>query len=191
MSRSRARIVLALTMTLSAGCSIFSRPDNQFYSLDTIVGTRLEAAGAPVGIDGVELPPGLARRGIVVRGEDHRLEVRGTNQWASPLEEMVIHTLAFDLANRLPEGIVILPGQSKPLGPMRSISVVLEELAPGPDEVFRLDARWTLAAAGSPITTRQESIEVPLESLASEQIAAGMSQALAELADRMAQQIAQ
>lgn len=185
MKIARATL-LPLLVVLVSGCSIFSRPDNRFYALDTIPGAPVPVAGIPLGIDGVELPPGLDRRGIVLRGEDHRLEVRGTHQWASPLEEMVIHTLAFDLANRLPEGMVILPGQAKPVGPMRSIFVVVEELAPGPEPVFTLDARWTLATPGGAATTHHETIEIPLDSLDSEKIAEGMSRALADLADRMA-----
>lgn len=177
--------IVVLASAIIGGCSIFSRPDNRFYALDTIEGARVEVTGAPIGIDGVELPPGLDRRGIVARDENHRLEVRGTHQWASPLEEMVIHTLAFDLANRLPTGMVILPGQAKPTGPMRSIFVVVEELAPGPDPVFRLKARWTVAAGGESRTS-EESIEIPLESLESDHVARGMSESLAELASRMA-----
>ena len=139
------------------------------------------ASGAPIAIDAIELPPALARRGIVVRDEHGKLEVRGTHQWAAPLEDMVAHTLAFNLANRLPEGMVVLPGQPKPGGAIRSLAVVFEDLSPGPGGVFVLDARWVLANA-----VHDERITVELPSTESSDIVSAMSQALATLADRIA-----
>lgn len=183
MTRNGLLVLTMLVVTLPMGCGFLSRaPKNEIYSLDTLPaeGARTAMTGAPIGIDAVELPPGLDRKDVAVRGTDHRLEVRGTHQWASSLEEMVTHTLAFDLANRLPDGMVILPGQVKPVGTMRSLSVTFEDLAAGPDRVFVLDARWTLNGV-----THQEHITVNAESLESAAIADAMSRALAMLADRI------
>ena len=101
-----------LLTALLAGCGLFSRPKNTFYSLQTIPATAPTATappavvtGAPVGIDSVELPPGLDRRDLFVRGAEHKVDVRGTNQWTAPLHEMVVHTLAFDL-NCFPKRIL-------------------------------------------------------------------------------------
>ncbi|MDP9192409.1 MAG: PqiC family protein [Acidobacteriota bacterium] len=182
----RRKPLLLAPLMLVAACGFFSRTKNQFYSLDTIPAEMPPAgiAGVPIGIDTVELPPGLDRRGIVVRGADHKIEVRGTDQWTAPLEDMVLHTLAFDLANRLPEGTVILPGQARPAGIVRSVSVVFEDLTPGPDSVFLLDARWTVSGV-----THHERIPIEMPSMDSASIAAAMSRALATLADRMAAQL--
>ncbi|HEX6159688.1 MAG TPA: PqiC family protein [Thermoanaerobaculia bacterium] len=174
------RAAVVVCCLLLAGCGLFKRTPNTFYTLDTIPGTPRSASGAPLGIDALELPPGLDRRGLVVRGADLKLDVRGQHQWSAALEDMVIHTLAFDLASRLPEGMVVLPGQPKPAN-MRSLAVVMEELAPGQDRVFVLDARWTLAGV-----TRHERITVPMPSLDSPEIPKAMSAALAELAQRIA-----
>jgi uncharacterized lipoprotein YmbA len=181
--RRSGAILLTLLLT---GCGFFGRTKNTFYSLEPIPPTAAAASfrGTPIGIDGIELPPGLDRREIVVRGNDQRLEVRGTQQWAAPLEDMVIHTLAFDLANRLPEGMVILPGEAKPSA-MRSVYLVLEDLAAGQDRVFVLDARWKLTTPGQPELTRHERITVNLDSLDSAKIASAMSSALATLAERI------
>ncbi len=183
--------LMVLLVPLIGACGFFSRPKNQFYSLDTIPAGTAPAgvAGAPIGIDTIELPPGLDRRGIVVRDADQKVEVRGTHQWTAPLEEMVLHTLAFDLANRLPEGTVILPGQPRPAGAIRSISVAFEDLAPGPEPVFILDARWTLTEAGGAKVTHHERIPIQMTSMDSANVAASMSQALAALADRMSAQV--
>jgi uncharacterized lipoprotein YmbA len=190
MTVRRSTLLFALLLMLASGCGFFSRPKNQFYSLTTIPSTNATwsdglSARPPVGIDAIELPPGLDRRGVVVRDADHKVEVRGAHQWTAPLEEMVLHTIAFDLANRLPEGMVVLPGQTKPAGAMRSISVVFEELAPGPEPLFVLDARWTVTDNATKVT-HHERIPITMASMDSAEIAAAMSRALATLADRMA-----
>jgi uncharacterized lipoprotein YmbA len=130
-----------------------------------------------VGIDTIDLPPGFDRKEIVVRKANNQLDVRGTQQWGAVLSDEVLHTLAFDLASRLPAGMVILPGAAKP-ATMRAIDVAFEELAAGPDTKVVLDARW----GGG----HHERIEVPIASLDSANVASGTSQALAQLADRIA-----
>ena len=190
MTIRRTPLFIAALMLFTA-CGFFSRPKNQFYSLDTIPADAPAAgvAGAPIGIDTVELPPGLDRRGIVVRDADHKVEVRGTHQWTAPLEDMVLHTLAFDLANRLPEGTVILPGQPRPAGAIRSIAVAFEDLAPGPEPVFVLDARWTVSEPGGAKVTHHERIPIDMASMESTIVVDSMSRALATLADRIAAKV--
>lgn len=191
MTTIRRGAPLLCALLLLSGCGFLSRKPNTFYSLETIKPAATPAAaigGVPIGVDGIELPPGIDRREIAVRGADHKLELRGTQQWAAPLEDMVIHTLAFDLANRLPEGMVILPGAVKP-SVMRSVNVVFEDLAAGADGVFVLDARWSMNEPGRPELARHERITVDMASTESAQIAAAMTQALATLAERIAGQL--
>jgi uncharacterized lipoprotein YmbA len=169
----------ALAVVLTGGCSFFSRTKNQIYSLDRVPGLVANIGGVPIGIDSVELPPGFDRKEIVVRNANNQLEMRGTQQWSATLGQSVLHALAFDLADRLPAGMVILPGAAKPSG-MRSIDVVFEEIAAGPDAKVVIDARWG---------THHEHIEAPITSLDSANVASGMSQALATLADRIVAQL--
>jgi uncharacterized lipoprotein YmbA len=177
-----------LLCLLLTGCSFFSRSQSRFYSLDRIPPTAPVVAvrGLPIGIDGIELPPGLDRREIVVRKPDHQLEVRSTDQWSALLQPLVLHTLAFDLADRLPEGTMVLPGEARPAGAIRSIDVVLEELAAGPDAKVVLDGRWVLKEPGRPDVTHHELITINITSLDSANVATGVSQAVAALADRIA-----
>lgn len=166
-----------LLIVLLTGCSFFSKTKSQIYSLERIPGSPVALSGAPVAIDNLELPPGFDRKDIVVRKAGSELDVRGTQQWAATLSEEVLHTLAFDLASRLPAGMVILPGAVKP-ATVRSIDVAFEEIAAGPDAKVVVEARWG--------GTRHERIEVPIASLDSANVAGGISQALATLADRIA-----
>ena len=198
--RAQALGVVAL-LTFATGCSFFSKSQSRFYSLDRLPPAGAASASAPapasttgvratpLGIDGIELPPGLDRREIVVRKADHQTEIRSAEQWSAGFQELALHTLAFDLADRLPEGSVILPGEAKPLAPMRSIDVVFEELAAGPESAVVLDARWVLRENGRPDVTHHERLTVAIPSLKSADVATGVSQALAMLADRMAAQV--
>ena len=168
------RCVFLLLLT---GCSFFSKTKSQVYSLERIPGTVVAITGVPIAIDNVDLPPGFDRKDIVVRKPNNQLDVRGTQQWGATLSQEVLHTLAFDLAARLPAGMVILPGAIKP-ATVRSVDIAFEEIAAGPDAKVVVDARWD--------RTRHERIEVPIASLDSANVASGMSQALATLADRIA-----
>jgi uncharacterized lipoprotein YmbA len=182
--KQKAEIVFVL---LLAGCGFFSKTKSSFYSFERIAPATAPAAavrGTPVAIDSIELPPGFDRKDVVVRKADHQLEIRGTEQWSASLEPLVLHTLAFDLAARLPEGMVILPGEMRPGGAVRSISVVFGEFAAGPESNVTLDARWTLGNV-----QHQERITMDVASLASKDVADGFSRAIAALADRIAAQL--
>ena len=168
--------LLPLVLLLTA-CSFFSKKQSTIYSLDRIPpATVSNARGTPIAIGAVEIPPGFDRKEIVARKANSQLDVRPNQLWSANLGALVTHTLAFDLADRLPSGMVIMPGAATP-ATLRSIDVAFEELAAGPDSKIVLDARWG--------GTHHEHIEVPIASLDSANIATGMSQALAQLADRI------
>ena len=177
--RFGVRRLAAAFVILLTGCSFLSRTKSQIYSLDRTPGTVVNVRGVPIGIDSIELPSGFDRREVVTRKANNQLDVRGTQQWSAPLGQLVLHTLAFDFAVRLPEGMVILPGEAKPAA-MRSIDLAFEELAAGPDAKVVLDVHWSVSGVA-----RHERIEVPIASLDSTDIASGTSQALAALADRI------
>ena len=177
------RFLATLGMTLLfVGCSLFSKTKSTTYALDPIVpAAPLAKRGTPVAINTIELPPGLDRLEIVVRKSNGQLEVRGNELWPANLQPVVLHALAFDLASRLPEGMVVLPGESRPAAAPREIDVVFEDLTAGPDKRVTLDARWTLAGA-----SHHERLTIDIPSLDSGAVATGTSQALAALADRIA-----
>lgn len=179
-------------MFLLSACGFLSKSaPPKLYALDRVAPAAAPAAAVraalPIGIDNVELPPGIDRRELVIRQPDHRLEVRSNEQWSAPFKALVLHTLAFDLAARLPVGGVILPGETKP-ATMRSIDVVFEELAAASDRNVVLDARWIVHEPGRADVAHHDRFVVNVASLDAAQIASGLSQALAGLADRMAAQ---
>jgi uncharacterized lipoprotein YmbA len=187
------RAALISLLVLTTGCGFLSRKQSRFYTLERVAPAAAAGAlsGLPVGVDVVEIPPGFDRREIVVRRADQRLDVRESDQWTASLEPMVLHTMAFNLADRLPEGMVVLPGQPIPVGGNRGIDLMFEEIAAGPENNVTVDVRWHLRGrgAGAPVVTRQERIVVPIASLESGEIAGGLSRALGELSDRIVTQL--
>ena len=182
---------LAPILLLTA-CGFFGKSSPpKLYALDRIAPASPAAPAAaavralPIGIDAVELPPGVDRKEIVLRQPDHRLETRSAEQWSAPFKDLVLHTLAFDLAARLPLGTVIVPGETKPAA-MRTIDVAFEELAANADRTVVADARWVVHEPGRPDVAHHDRLVVNVPSLDAAQIATGISQALASLADRMA-----
>lgn len=180
MSRRAAAVMLVLL----AGCSLFSKTKIKTYSIDAVpAATPAAIRGIPIGIETLELPPGYDRREIVIRQANQQLEVRGTELWSASLQPLALHALAFDLASRLPAGMVVLPGQPKPAS-MHAVDVVFEDLVPGPGNAITLDARWTSGGVA-----HHERFVTDIASLDSANVASGMSQALATFADRIVAQL--
>ena len=195
--RRRRTVAALVALVLSGfgltGCGLMKRPEIRTFTLTPMppasaVETTADAGVVPLGLAVAELPPGLDRQDVVVRESEHRLDVRGTDLWSAPLGRLVLHTLAIDLAERLPRGSVALPGQTVPAGGVRSLDFAFAELAAGPEPQGVLDVRWSLAGsgAGAPGLAGEERIVEPIDSLDSASVAAGMSRALATLADRLA-----
>lgn len=185
----RPAAVVALLIAL-AGCA--SSPPSSFYSLQPRPGDgeRPALAGPPLAVTDVSMPPALQRQAMVRRGPDSAVEIRGTERWAGPLDRMIQRTLAFDLAARLAEGAVLLPGQPGPAGGARRLVLVVERFSPGPDERVVLAARWTLLArGGEALVSRDETIRAPMASPAAGDAAEAMSDALAELSSRIVERL--
>lgn len=187
------KLAVGIVVFTLAGCGFFSRTKSRFFTIEPIPPAAAVSGttGMPIGVDIVELPPGLDRKEIVVRKVDQQLEVRETDQWTALLEPSVLHAVAFNLASRLPEGMVILPGQAKPAGAMRAIDLMFEDIVAGPENSIVIDVRWTLRGGGAtlPSETHHERIVTEISSLDSAEIATGMSRGLATLADRIAAEL--
>jgi uncharacterized lipoprotein YmbA len=187
MKRTLRNILLSGILILTA-CA--SSPKTHFLSLEPAAETtqRHRVHGPAVTIGKVELPSELDRPGLVVRTGSNEIEIRDTEQWAGPLDTMVRDTLAFDLSSRLTAHSVFLPGQTAPKGKVRPITVVIERFSAGPDDRVTLWARWSLYSLNGQtrLLEDNENIEVPVQSQSGQDIAQGMSQALAELAKRIA-----
>jgi len=170
-----------------------SSPAIQYYTLNSIAPTVTTDGhtGYPVWISTVIVPKTLDRTQLVRRASANRLDVSENNRWAAPLDDMIRRVLSQDLATRLPEGTVIQPGEPLPSGRLRRISVDLSTFESDLEGHVVLNAQWTLESQESAVQLRRdEHIVIDEGSGAPDAVSAGMSRALAILADRIAASLA-
>ena len=188
------RLILPLALLTLTACA--SSPPTRFYALDPAPagGRAHEAAGAPVKIDAVHIPPALDRSSMLRGQSGNQLEISSQDRWAGDLGEMIRRVLTQDLAQRLPAGMVIAPESPAPAN-ARGIVVDIMTFQPqssgdssgnGSGEV-RLDADWTLlqGTPSNPVLRRSTHLTAAAAASAQAQ-AASVSTLLGRLADSMA-----
>lgn len=165
-----------------------SSPAIQYYTLNSIAPSVSADGhtGYPVWIATVIVPKTLDRTELVRRASANRLDVSENHRWAAPLDEMVRRVLSQDLATRLPEGMVIQPGEPLPSGPLWRITVDLSIFESDLKGHVVLNAQWTLESGGAVQLRRDEHIVIDEGSGIPDAVSAGMSRALAMLADQIA-----
>ncbi|HEY3822297.1 MAG TPA: PqiC family protein [Polyangiaceae bacterium] len=103
MSRA-AWVSLLLGACGASACG--SSPPSTFYTLSPERASAQQAPFHTVKLRRPGIPGYLDRPEIVTRIVDHRLRVADTDRWAAPLDEMLGHTLAQDLQERLAGAVV-------------------------------------------------------------------------------------
>jgi len=190
------RAIAMLIAVIVSACG--SSAPTRYYTLNSVgpvaVG-RYRPSGSPVVIEKVVLPAILDRPQLVRRLSANQLDVDELDRWAAPLDNLAQNVLALDLAARMPSGAVIQPGQPIPSGAIRRISVDLTTFEADLAGNVVLRAQWTIETANadseSEPTSHSEYITVQAGTNSADAVAAGMSQALSELADRMAADLGQ
>jgi len=189
-------IALGLAAAL-AGCG--HSPPTRFFTLDALPPTGGSAvtpyAGLPVRLDSVHVPSALDRVEIVRQLAPNELDVSDQNHWGAPLGELARRALTQDLANRLAPGAVIFPDAPKP-APAQDLVIDILDIQTQGGGVTML-ASYTLipsvAAPGQAKPTsvqRQVTLTLPQASPAAADQADALSRLLAQLADRIAGDLA-
>ena len=175
---------LASTLLLS-GCG--SSPKTNFYALNIVPARAGRHAGSGhVQLAAVHVPPALDRQQMVRMSGENTVEISDTNRWSAAFDEMVRNVLAQDLMARFPAGALILPEAPAPPG-TATLVVTLTRFGPDASGEVKLDGSWSLlnGASGAAVLDRDFHISSGAAPNA-DAMAAAMSQALGELADRMA-----
>ena len=178
--------VLAL-LTL-AGCA--SSPPTRFFALDPVPpgAAAADAAGAPVKIDAVHIPPALDRNSMVRGENDNQLQISSQDRWAGDLGEMIRRVLTQDLAQRLPSGMVVAPESPAPAD-ARGLVIDILTFQPQAGDVV-LDADWTVlqGTQSNPVLRRSAHLTQSATPTAQGE-AEAMSALLGQLADDIASQV--
>lgn len=191
----RCAVALTVTATLAAGCA--SSPPLRYYTLTEVPATsRLTAAEntMPVRLDRVTIPPELDRSQLVRRIDATRLQIIDGERWAAPLEDTIRRVLSGDLAARLPPNTVANPNEPLVGEKRQSLSVDITEFYGDATCAVTLRAAWVLKQpdAQSSRGTEEASATIPANGGCSGAgaLPTAMSQALAQLSDRIAAVIA-
>ena len=167
-----------------------SSPPTQYYTLNSIASVGQSStyarAGTPVTIEKVIIPASLDRPQIVRRVSPNRVDIDETERWPAPLDNMVQRVLTQDLASRMASGMVIEPGEPLPASAVRRVVVDIITFEGDLSGRVVLRAEWVATNPDGGRLSRNEYIIINAGADNAEALAAGMSQALAQLADRMA-----
>ncbi len=160
----------------------------RYYTLAVQSPRHREAApGAPVSVAEVILPPGLDRLSLTrFRSRTHVLVSAGA-RWVSSPRKLCREVLAEDLAQRLSETVVLLPGEPVS-GDLRALRIVIDRFVATKTHQILLRAHWSVsglaAANGSARIIFDGSISTTTE-------ARVMSRALARLSSVIGWRLAQ
>jgi uncharacterized lipoprotein YmbA len=188
------RLILAVILVLSvASCG--TSPKTHFYTLTPVPpaqGTQPAAlSGPPLQVGNVALPGALDRQSIVTRGPGARVIVSDQNRWAAPLDELTRRALTADLRDRLGSKHVMGPGEPAPPGGVRLLILNVQQFSADTAGTVVLETDWTISTGRPPKAgrSRHEVIKAQASPEHAETVAAAMSQALGELADRIAREL--
>jgi uncharacterized lipoprotein YmbA len=181
------RLLFLLVPLLLAGCAgkptqyltLSPQPSDQTYV----------AAGAPVSLAHVAIPPVLDRLYLTTMLSGNQLHVAEHTRWAAPLDGIMQSVLARDLATRLTGTRVLMPGDEPPHGGVRLVRVNVQGFIPDQTGRVTLDADWTVLSVKQKVIAQDRAHIVIQGGRTPAAEAQSMSMALGQLADQIAGRI--
>ena len=179
MTRTIATLAMLFTLGL-AGCA---GQRTTYLALSPTSGPTFHARGPAIAVAHVPMPPTIDRIYLTTETGPNTRAVSRRARWTAPLAGQAQAILARDLARRLPERHVTMPGDPVPHAAVM-VHVGVTEFMPHPGHVV-LAADWRGVRAGKAVAAgRVRIVEHCGTKPAAE--AHAMSVALGRLADRIA-----
>ena len=182
-SRRRLVAILALLPAVAA-CAT---PPPRLFTLAPRPGKPDDRVVATIGVRRVELAKYLDRPEIVRHIDPYQLGMSDYVRWGEGLGDMVTRVLVADLAQRLPRSqLYAAAGPLAPPSPGIVLEVNIDKFEPEPSSAVVLAAQWL--AHRERVSDRIQSEQLRVAMAADNPAAqiAAMSDALAQLADRIA-----
>lgn len=181
----RTTLAILLAGTALAACS--STPP-KVYTLTTVPGIAVGGRPVTASVALVDIPKYLDRPQIVRRSGPNQLGVDEFERWGEPLANMVQRVLADDLTARLPAGSVVTTSRTLSGDEAQTVELAVGRFDPEADGTVVLEAQWRVRRkTGSRAKTETARItRHPADDSIAAEVRA-MSEALGELADRIAQ----
>ncbi|HVW20557.1 MAG TPA: PqiC family protein [Opitutaceae bacterium] len=186
--RRSSSLPLLLAAALVAGCASHDHPTT-YLTLEPVAPAEspAPASGTAALVAPVEIPPSLDRLLLTTATGAATLRVSGDARWSAPLADLIRQALARDLAQRLPGGRVLMPGDPVPPEGVRAVRVNIQEFRPDASGQVSLQAHWEVEAPHGGAVQRQGDFRIELPGAPQPGAeAATMSAAVGRLADAIA-----
>ena len=181
---TRRRLCGLLFLLPLAACA---SAKTEWYRLTAIPGRPRAARPMRIELRDVRLARYLDRPDLVRAAGGTRLMVEDGQRWAGPLDEMIAQVLAQDLEQRLP-GCTVLRERGALAGePELVAGVEIDRFETDGAGQAVLSAKFTIRPAGSGSAIRDGRVEASAapSGLGTNALVQALSEALAQLADRM------
>ena len=185
MARRIAQLIsIALAAVVAVGCS--TAPSN-FYSLSSTSaadGTPPTAVAVMVGP--VTIPASVDQPEFVVQVAANRVQVDEFNRWVAPLGDAIARAVAGDLVVLLgsPE---VASNQLANFVPDYRVTIDVQKFESVPGSAATLEAVWTVRkSVGGEIRSGRTVAREPVQGQSYDALAAGHSQALAQMSTDIA-----
>lgn len=182
----RRRTLLAALPAALAACA---SPEPNYYTLATRPGAPVPGGAKLVELRRIGLAGYLDRPEIVRNNADYRLDIGSRDRWGEPLGNLVARVLAENLTLRLPGTSVFTSSGSLSADPDSTIELDLQRFDADADGQVVLAAQVAVTRTrnrGS-AQTRNIRLTVAPGAPGTTALVAAMSNALAQLADQLAQ----
>lgn len=183
----RAVIVTGSAMLcgLLVGCA--GSPAARYHRIATVPGVPDHAARLNIALRPIIIPSYLDRNGVPEPSRPAAFAVFDNDLWAAPLAGMLQSALVLDLAQRLPESIVIGGGGAIALRKSAAIAINVLRFDPDPAGHIQFEADVSVQAdAGQPRRTTYVHLASAQGGLTPDQIVDAMAAVWAAFADRIA-----
>jgi uncharacterized lipoprotein YmbA len=175
------RALLPAPVWLLASCA---SPNPNLYTLEPPPGPVRRGGPRVIELRSVGLARYLERSQIVRSSENFRLDVIPNDWWGEPLDAMIGRTLAHALTQRLSGSTVYLESGAISAEPDATVQVNVQRLDQDASGAVRLVAQFAVVRHAS--DTRSVTLEVPVRGATTAELVAAISEAIGQLADRIA-----
>ncbi|MGO2132379.1 MAG: PqiC family protein [Halomonas sp.] len=177
--------------SLLAGCASNVSPPST-YLLPSAASAGSSAAASVSGnapllaIRAIHLAPFLEVKGIVFQLDDVRLQEASNHQWAEPLGAVIERGIRDRLADRLPQGRVMLNRDINADTPALSLQVEVDQFQGLHTGYAAVSGQWQLSdSANRTLVQRRFDIQVPLASDGYPALVRALSSGLDQLSDEI------
>jgi uncharacterized lipoprotein YmbA len=178
----------AFMVALLCGVASCSSPNPNLYTLEPPPGLVRRGGPRVIELRGIGLARYLERSQIVRSSENYRLDVLPNDWWGEPLDAMIGRVLIRSLSQRLPGSTVYAENGAISADPDTTLQVNIQRLDQDASGAVRLVGQFAVVRKTS--DTRGVTLEVPTHGPTTPDLIAAMSDAVGQLADRIAAALA-